>query len=108
METRDVWSAVGESTAACWKLGQRMLEAGQRMMRVWIQGANETMDSLSCLREALAGRTVVSEGMCNTESADVVDIDRKVGVKDEIHRLLIRHCAYMRDRNGCNCDRRQC
>ena len=36
-------------------------------------------------------RTAVGEGVCDTESADIVDIDGHIRVEDEIHRLCMHY-----------------
>ena len=106
-----LWSAVRESTAAL---------AGSSQLAAALGRAAEDETRVCGLQERMgpwtrchglweAFRTVVSEGMRNTKRADVVNIDGKVGVEDEIHGLLLaRHCAYTCDRDGGNCERRQC
>ena len=105
-----LWSAVRESTAALAgssQLAAALGRAAEDEMRVC--GLQERMGPWTrCHGLWEAFRTVVSEGMRNTKRADVVNIDGKVGVEDEIHGLLARHCAYTCDRDGGNCDRRQC
>ena len=89
-----LWSAVRESTAAL---------AGSSQLAAALGRAAEDETRVCGLQERMgpwtrchglweAFRTVVSEGMRNTKRADVVNIDGKVGVEDEIHGLLLA-CA---------------